>query len=162
MLGQPLAQYIIQKDDFQYDIFLSHATEDKDDVARPLALFLQERGLRVWYDEFELKIGDNLVAKLNAGINESRFGVLVLSNSFFGKKWTRYELDSLEYLAVMEDRVLFPIWHGIMEKELRSQRPSLANLLAWSTASNTIEEIAAEIYNTIVRFHLRGSADACG
>ena len=93
---QRLPQYIIQKDDYQYDLFLSHASEDKDEVARPLAHLLQERGLSVWYDETELRIGDNLVAKLNAGISASRFGVLALSKAFFARQWTMYELDMLE------------------------------------------------------------------
>lgn len=64
-----MSERILRVGDYKYDVFLSHASEDKDDVARPLALLLQERGLRVWYDEFELRIGDNLVAKLNAGMN---------------------------------------------------------------------------------------------
>ena len=80
-----MAQQHIRKGESAYDIFLSHATEDKDDVARPLALALQRQGLRVWYDEFELRIGDNLVAKLNEGINRSRFGIIVLSKAFFEK-----------------------------------------------------------------------------
>lgn len=153
-------QYITQKDEYLYDVFLSHASEDKDEVARPLATCLEDRGLRVWYDESELKIGDNLVAKLNAGITASRFGILVLSNNYFGKSWTKYELDSLEYLAVTEDRTLFPIWHNIRESEVRSFRPSLAKLLAWSTATKTVEQIADEITNAIVTFYLKGPADA--
>ncbi len=82
-----MTQDFIKKEDYIYDVFLSHASKDKDDVARPLALRLQELGLRVWFDEFELRIGDNLVAKLNAGINGSRFGILILSKDFFGKNW---------------------------------------------------------------------------
>ena len=154
-----MPQYIIQKNQFEYDVFLSHASEDKDDVARPLALRLQEQGLRVWYDEFELRIGDNLVAKLNAGINASRFGVLVISHNFFGKRWTEYELDTLEYLAVTEDRVLFPIWHNITEPEIRAYRPSIARSLAWSTSTNTTEEIADAIYNAVAMFYLQGNAE---
>ncbi|MCY3832240.1 MAG: toll/interleukin-1 receptor domain-containing protein [Chloroflexi bacterium] len=101
-----LAQRFIRKEEFAYDVFLSHASEDKDNVARPLAMALQEYGLRVWYDEFELKIGDNLVAKLNAGINGSRFGIIVLSKTFFAKQWTIHELDMLERLWVTENHIL--------------------------------------------------------
>lgn len=147
-----MAQYLIRKDEYQYDVFLSHASEDKEDVARPLAVLLQERGLRVWYDEFELKIGDNLVAKLNAGINASRFGILVLSKDFFGKDWTKYELDALENLAVTEDRILFPIWHNITGHEVRAYRASLSNIVARSTATHNIEEIADEIL-AVIRIH---------
>ncbi len=147
-----MTQYVIEKDSSIYDVFLSHASEDKDDVARPLALLLQERGLRVWFDEFELRIGDNLVAKLNAGINASRFGVLVFSKDFFGKDWTEYELDMLENLWVTENRILFPIWHNITARQIRAYRVSLANIIARSTATHTVEEIADEIHEVIAAF----------
>ena len=150
-----MTQRFIKKGDFAYDLFLSHASEDKDEVARPLALALQERGLRVWYDEFELKIGDNLVAKLNAGISASRFGILVLSNSFFAKRWTMHELDMLEHLWVTENRVLFPVWHKISEAEIRSYRVSLATRFGRSTMIFTVEEIATEIHETIVALLLQ-------
>ena len=43
-----------------YDAFISHATEDKDDLVRPLAGLLKKYGFRIWYDEFEIEIGDSL------------------------------------------------------------------------------------------------------
>jgi len=65
-----------------YDVFISHASEDKDAVVRPLAAALSNGGLKVWYDEFELKIGDSLRRKIDTGLANSRFGVIVLSRSF--------------------------------------------------------------------------------
>ncbi len=44
----------------EYDVFISHASEDKDAIVRPLATALRAGELRVWYDEFELRIGDSL------------------------------------------------------------------------------------------------------
>lgn len=159
-----MTQYIIQRDDFQFDVFLSHASEDKNSVARPLALRLQERGLRVWFDEFELRIGDNIVDKLNKGINTSRFGTVVLSKAFvnLAKHWTKYELDTLEYLWVTENRVMFPVWHNISVHEIRSFRASLANIYGLSTASYTIAEIAKEIHEAILDYDANegGSVDA--
>ena len=146
-----MPQKTLRVGNYTHDIFLSHASEDKDEVARPLALMLQERGLRVWYDEFELRIGDNLIAKLNAGINSSRFGILVLSQDFFGKNWTEYELDTLESMAVTQEYILFPILHNISVEELRAYRASLANIVARSTAAHTIEEIAIEIHEIILQ-----------
>ena len=148
-----MAQRFIKKADFTYDVFLSHASEDKDDVARPLAELLQERGLRVWYDEFELRIGDNLVAKLNAGISASRFGILVLSQSFFAKRWTNYELDMLEHLWVTEERMLFPIWHEIKMEQIRAYRAFLANLVGRSTDAYAIKEIANEIHEIVMEYY---------
>ena len=51
----------------QYDAFISHASEDKEDFVRPFAILLRERGLNIWYDEFELKIGDKLRRKIDEG-----------------------------------------------------------------------------------------------
>ncbi len=58
-----------------YDVFISHASEDKDEVVRPLATALQRSGLKVWYDEFELRIGDSLRRKIDQGLAGSRFGL---------------------------------------------------------------------------------------
>lgn len=146
-----MARHVLSKDKYEYDVFLSHASEDKDEVARPLATQLRDFGLRVWFDEFEFRIGDNIVAKLNKGINSSQFGILILSKSFVGvaKRWTKYELDTLESLYVTEDRVMFPIRHNITVKDIRAFRASLANIFSLSTATHTIEEIAIEIHAVI-------------
>lgn len=132
-----------------FDVFISHASEDKDSVVRPLAHALRDGGLEVWYDEFELKIGDSLRRKIDAGLSKSRFGVVVLSRSFFDKGWTNYELDGLVTMSVGGDQVLLPIWHDITKQELVDYSPSLADRVARSTATHTIGEIAAEIIEVI-------------
>ena len=129
----------------EYDVFVSHASEDKDEVVRPLAHALQAAGLRVWYDEFELRIGDSLRRKIDMGLAKSRFGVVVLSASFFEKGWTNYELDGIVTRAVSGDQVLLPIWHEVTKKQVIEYSPSLADKLARNTATHTVEEIAAEI-----------------
>lgn len=133
----------------EYDVFISHASEDKDSVVRPLAHALRDGGLTVWYDEFELRLGDSLRRKIDAGLAKSRFGVVVLSRSFFGKGWTNYELDGLVTRAVSGEQVLLPIWHEITKQELVDYSPSLADKVARSTGTHTIKEIAAEIIDVI-------------
>lgn len=133
----------------EYDVFISHATEDKDAVVRPLAHALRDGGLQVWFDEFELRIGDSLRRKIDAGLSKSRFGVVVLSRSFFRKGWTNYELDGLVTRAVSGEQVLLPIWHDITKQELIDYSPSLADKVARSTGTHTVEEIAAEIVQVI-------------
>lgn len=132
-----------------FDVFISHASEDKDEVVRPLAEALRADRLEVWYDEFELRIGDSLRQKIDSGLARSRFGIVVLSKAFFGKGWTNYELDGLVTRSINGDQVLLPIWHGITKHELISYSPSLADKVARNTASNTTEEIAAEIIGVI-------------
>jgi len=133
----------------QYDVFISHATEDKDGIVRPLAYELQNSGLRVWYDEFELKLGDSLRRKIDAGLANSKFGIVVLSHPFFRKNWSQYELDGLVTREMTGEQIILPIWHNISKQEVISYSPSLADKLARSTATHTVEEIANEIVELI-------------
>jgi len=132
-----------------YDVFISHATEDKDEVAGPHAEALKRNGLSVWYDEFELRIGDSLRRKIDRGIANSNFGVIVISRSFINKGWSNYELDGLITKAVNGDQVMLPIWHNITKREVRDYSPSLADKVARNTTDFTVEEIAAEIADVI-------------
>lgn len=132
-----------------YDVFISHASEDKEEVVRPLAVALQAAGLAVWYDDFELRIGDSLRRKIDQGIAHSRFGVVVLSQAFFGKGWPEYELDGLVTRTVSGEQNLLPIWHKVTKKEVIGYSPSLADRLARNTATHTVEEIAAEVADVI-------------
>ncbi|MBK7628790.1 MAG: DUF1883 domain-containing protein [Bacteroidales bacterium] len=132
-----------------YDVFISHASEDKDEVVRPLAIALQAEGLSVWYDEFEMQIGDSLRRKIDKGLANSRFGIVVLSKDFIKKGWTNYELDGIITKVVSGEQIMLPIWHNITKKEVIDFSPSLADKLARNTSAYTVEEIAAEISEVI-------------
>ena len=135
--------------EYTHDVFISHATEDKDDVVRPLAQALIDQNLRVWYDEFELRIGDSLRRKIDAGLAQSRFGIVVLSHAFFQKNWPQYELDGLVTREMIGEQVILPLWHRITKEEIISHSPSLADKIARTTANSTIAEIAQEIADVI-------------
>ena len=139
----------VDDDTREFDVFISHASEDKDEVVRPLAEALRSSGLSVWYDEFELRIGDSLRRKIDKGLANSRFGVIVLSESFFTKGWTNYELDGLVTRANTGAQVLLPIWHGITKRQVIEYSPSLADKVARNTSGFTVEEIAEEIAGVI-------------
>ncbi len=132
-------------DEQMFDVFISHTSEDKDEVVRPLATALRNAGLSVWYDEFELRIGDSLRRKIDKGLASSRFGVVVLSRAFFGRGWPEYELDGLVSRTVSGEQVLLPVWHDVTKREVMDYSPSLADRVARSTAMHTVEEIAGEI-----------------
>lgn len=138
-------------DEREFDVFVSHASEDKNAVARPLAQALQASGLRVWYDEFELRVGDSLRRRIDAGIARSRFGVVVVSKSFFAKGWAQYELDGLVTMKVSGKQVLLPLWHEISMDDVRSASPSLADTVALRTSDYSIAEIANEIAAAVRR-----------
>ena len=132
-----------------HDVFISHASEDKDSIVRPLAQALVAFGLDVWYDEFTLRIGDSLRQKIDQGLASSRVGLVVLSRNFIKKGWTNYELDGIVTRNVSGEQILLPIWHEITKQELMDYSPSLVNKVARNTSSHTVEEIAEEIADLI-------------
>ena len=117
-----------------WDVFISHASEDKDSIARPLAKELEAQGLSVWFDEMTLKLGDSLRASIAKGLTDSRYGIIILSPNFFEKSWTQYELDGLVAREMSYgDKTILPIWHEVDQKDIMRFSPSLANKLAVST-----------------------------
>ncbi|MFM2590988.1 DUF1883 domain-containing protein [Vibrio sp. TBV020] len=135
----------LQTNDETYDVFISHASEDKEHFVRDFADALKKHGLNVWYDEMTLKIGDSLRQKIDKGLANSRVGLVVLSPSFIKKGWTNYELDGMVTKSISGEQILLPIWHNITKQEVVDFSPSLADKVARSTATHTIEEISAEI-----------------
>ena len=136
-------------DERVFDVFISHTSEDKEAVVRPLATALRDAGLSVWYDEFEFRIGDSLRRKIDRGLANSRFGVVVLSRAFFGRGWPEYELNGLVTRTVSGEQILLPVWHNVTKREVMDYSPSLADRVARSTGTHTLEEIAAEIVDVI-------------
>lgn len=132
-----------------YDVFISHASEDKDSIVRSLANELVDQRLKVWYDEFSLRIGDSLRQKIDRGLARSRVGLVVLSPAFIGKGWTNYELDGIVTRTVSGEQILLPIWHNITKQQVIDFSPSLADKVARSTATHTVAEIAEEIAQLI-------------
>lgn len=125
----------------QYDFFISHASEDKDDIVRNLADSLKENGFSVWYDEFELKIGDSLRKKIDAGLINSRYGIVIISPSFVKKNWTEYELNGMVTREMNGHKVILPIWHKISKDEVIKFSPTLADKMALNTSIHSTEDI---------------------
>ncbi|WP_327327000.1 toll/interleukin-1 receptor domain-containing protein [Streptomyces sp. NBC_01210] len=132
-----------------WDIFISHASEDKTAVARPLRDALTRLGVTVWLDEAQMRIGHSLRRKIDEGIRASRYGVVVLSESFFAKGWTNHELDGLVTRNVAGEQSLLPIWHNLSADGVRRYSPSLADKVAMSTADYSIDEIAEQIADVV-------------
>ncbi|MFK8215598.1 TIR domain-containing protein [Haloferax volcanii] len=135
--------------DSEYDVFISHASEDKEKVARPLAEELSERGIEVWFDEFELELGDNLRESIDEGLSGTRYGVVILSDNFFGKNWTEHELEGITAKDMGDGKVLLPLWFEIDKETIQSYSPPLANKVAGQIHEDNIPEIAEEIYGVI-------------
>ena len=129
----------------KYHFFIAHASEDKD-WAGPFAYYLRSAGFEVWYDEFEIKIGGSITTKIDEGLNQSQYGILVLSHNFFKKDkiWTKRELGGFFALEDQEHRrLILPIWHNIGKKDVVKYSPTLGDIEAANTSMDykTITDI---------------------
>jgi TIR domain len=113
-------------DEFAFDLFISHASEDKEKFVRPLVQALEARELKVWFDEAQVEVGDSLMEKIEEGLRRSRFGAVVLSPAFFGKNWPRAELNALANRELSTgERVVLPIWLDVEVKTSANTRRCL-------------------------------------
>jgi len=142
-----------------YDIFISHASEDKEPFVDGLAHKAREAGLRVWYDKFSMEWGDSIRQKIDLGLASSYFGVAVLSPRFFAKQWTQYELDALVDKGLSGAGRLLPIWHEISKDEVARFSPTLSGRLALSTAFMSTDEIVSELLKLRDRYRAKVDVD---
>ena len=134
----------------QWDVFISHASEDKEVFARSLAEGLRKNGLKVWFDEFTLTIGDSLRRSIDRGLAHSRFGVVVISADFLRKEWPQKELDGLVAREVHGVKVILPVWHGIDADQVRAYSPTLADRYAASSEKG-LDHVIGELVRAIRR-----------
>jgi hypothetical protein len=128
----------------KYDWFISHASEDKDAVARPLAVRLRQEGYNIWYDEFQLRPGDSLTRMIDYGLANSAGGLLIISPAFIAKPWPNEERVGLNARRLAGDARMVPIWHGVSASEVIRWSPPLADIKALLT-SDGLERILVEL-----------------
>ncbi len=134
----------------EWDVFISHASEDKADVALPLAEQMQAAGLRVWLDSFELTVGDSLRQSIERGLAGSRFGIVIISPDFLQKRWPQAELDGLVAREAADVKIILPVWHRVDEAAVRAQSPILAGRLAVTTDKG-LDHVVNELLRAIRR-----------
>jgi predicted ATPase len=133
------------------DVFISHASEDKEAVARPIAEALKAEKWEVWLDEDMLQIGDRLSQAIGAGLADCRYGVVVLSASFFRKAWPKRELETLIARETSDGHdLLLPVWHGVTANEIEQFSELLADRKGIPT-SGGLEPVIAAIQRVLRR-----------
>ncbi len=144
----------------KWDVFVSHASEDKKDIVEPLVHALEGAGIRVWYDKSALKVGDRLRRSIDEGLKSSRFGIVVLSHHYFGKDWAQAELDGLIQQEIGRATVLLPLWVDVTFDEVRAYSPMLVDRLAasWSDGLPAVVRLLVDA----MRAPVKGSVPAVG
>jgi hypothetical protein len=125
-------------------LFICHVFEDKPDFVEPLAHALR-KDFEVWYDKFELKLGDSLLQKITEGLLSADVGIVVLSKAFLAKKkWAQNELAGLFALETTTRKIILPIWKDVTEEDVKKYSPILADRFAVS-ASDGLDKVVSEI-----------------
>jgi len=128
-------------------LFISHASQDKKDFAKPLADALLSDFL-VWYDEYELVMGSSLRTSIDNGLRDCDYGVVIFSPNFFAKKWTVAELNGLFALEDTTKKIILPVWLNVGKDEVRHFSPMLADRRA-SLASHGVDWVVGEIKSAV-------------
>ena len=132
-------------------LFICHASEDKVDIAKPLAELLGSRGHEVWYDDFSLTVGDSLAQEIDRGLARCTYGVVIVSPSFFAKHWTRRELDGLVAREAAErTKRILPVWHKVTESDVSAHSPTLAARIAARSAEG-VEAVVQALGKAIAK-----------
>lgn len=150
------------KKKYKYKAFISYAGEDRENIAKPIAERLSSIGVKVWFDEFEMKVGDSLSDKISTGLQESEYGVCIISPAFIKKKWPRWELKGLINLLLQNHSKILPVWYKVSQKDVIKLNPSIADIKAVKTdgkdvsiASLTLlKTIAPELYDSFLRIQI--------
>ena len=132
----------------EWDVFVSHASEDKGAFVDELVRGLEAALLKVWYDASQLAMGDSLRRSIDKGLARSRYGVVVLSPRFFEKEWPRRELDGLAAREVDDRKVILPVWHQIGLPEVRRYSPLLADRIGVASSLG-VAAVVGEILKVV-------------
>lgn len=139
----------------RHDVFLSHASEDNETVARPLATLLRARGLAVWHDETALAAGDRLAESIDRGLVASEAAIVILSQSFLAKRWTMLELSALLTRETAgAGGVVLPVLHGCSYDDVVRISPLIAERIAPNTRSG-LDVVADQLEHALRQARIR-------
>jgi hypothetical protein len=134
---------------YRYDVFISHAVEDKMAIANELYDALVAKGVKVWYSGKELSIGERLIDTIFQGLDKCRFGVVILSPTYLTKIWALGEFFTFLRREQQENKnLILPVLYDITPEELAARYPLMADIVA-VRATKGIDYVATEICRAV-------------
>lgn len=113
--------------DERRELFISHAGPDRETFVDALVDELKRRQRTIWYSEFEIRLGDALSERIDDGLKRSDFGVVILSEAFFARRWPKSELAAFLSLENFDGRKrILPVWHRVDQAFVAAQSPLLS------------------------------------
>ena len=133
-----------------FDLFICYASEDHSTVEGLVAV-LEGRGLKVWWDKGQITLGDRLSAKINEGLRNSRYGVVIISGSFIAKRWPESELRSMIYRSINKcEKVILPVLLNLTHSKFAEHYPLIADTVT-TQFDGDFDRLADEILTAIGR-----------
>ena len=128
--------------DEAYDVFISHASEDKISYVDGLVEALRTKGIKVWYDKNQIAWGNSIRQSIDDGLRKSKFAIIVLSEHYMRKYWTNREFNAIFAKESIYGQTILPIWHNITKDQVIGYSPMLLDINALNSAVLTVDEIA--------------------
>ena len=140
------------KDLPEYDVFISHANKDKEELIEELYQSLQKLGISIFYDKESLEWGDNWKERILNGTKKAEFAIIVISENFFDREWTEKELTQfLNRQNKNGQKLILPILHNISMKQLKNKYPGIADIQAINSKDYTCDQIALLFANILIK-----------
>ena len=136
----------------QYDVFISHASADKEDYVDLLVMAVKRLGINVFYDTDVLSWGDKWKEVIIQGTADSEFAIIVISKNFFGREWTEKELT--EFLSQQNEsgqKIVLPLLLGISMDDLKEHYPELGDIQCISSEKFGKEEIVILLAKELIK-----------
>ena len=156
-IAAKLKMYLMQNQNkesssMKYDVFISHASADKEEYVDKLKAKLDKLKVRIFYDKDSIEWGDEWKKKILEGVDRSEFAIIVISKNFFGREWTDKELN--EFLNRQNkngQKIILPILHNITIEDLRKEYPAVADIQALRTDQYNCEDIVIEFAKLFIK-----------
>ncbi|KTD37331.1 toll/interleukin-1 receptor domain-containing protein [Legionella oakridgensis] len=131
--------------------FISHDSRDKNDFVRPLCENLRSRLCTVWYDEFSLRVGDNLRESIEDGIKKCNKCIVIISPAFISNTgWSKKEFESIFQREISDGKtVVLPIWHNVTRNQVYEYCSSFTNVVALNSAEG-IDLVANKLFDILM------------
>lgn len=135
-----------------YDVFISHASSDKENYVVKLKQSLDKLKISIFYDTDTLEWGDYWKNKIWEGVSKAEFAIIVISENYFGREWTEKELyELLNRQNKNGQKTILPILHNITIEQLKEKYPAIAEIQSLDSSKYTCDEIALKFAAQLIK-----------
>ncbi len=145
-LADRVQNAVVQRDDREWDTFLSYARIDGAEIGDELRRHLESLGLSVWFDAIAITPGKSQALQMDKGLQKARAGIVLLTPAYLvGRFWTERELG-----ALLHKETLIPVLHGVSFDQVAEYSGILPDLAGFETSRDSVEVIAQKIAAAVV------------